>query len=145
MLAAASLVAFYAWWGARLPSPRRAGVALAALGLLFDWAGEGLYALPLVGHAAAGDLPSFAATQRWGTLLTAGAANGLYTAGGIVLTLGTRAPRAVRGAMWATWLSGAAMTASALLGNVAGLVVSSTLLFPLMIAWILWMAVSWGG
>jgi hypothetical protein len=36
------------------------------------------------------------------------------------------------------------MTASALLESAAGLVASSAALFPLMIAWIAWMAARWG-
>ena len=43
----------------------------------------------------------------------------------------------------ATWLAGAAMTVCALLDRVTGLVVSSVVLFPLLIAWTVWMPLFW--
>ena len=136
MLAALSLVGFYAWWAARLG----AGVLIAAAGLACDLAGEGIFMSTLVEHAANGDLAGLQESQRLGTLLTAGAANGLYTVGGVILTLQTAGcPRWV----WAIWIAGAAMTMSALLDSATGIVVSSAVLFPLLIAWTTWMALFW--
>ncbi|MGH7162254.1 MAG: hypothetical protein ACREID_02120, partial [Planctomycetota bacterium] len=142
-LAAPSLVLFYDWWAARLPAAgwARAGVLVAAAGMCCDWAGEGLLALVLVEQA---DLSDFRSVQRTGTLLTAGAANGLYTIGGVLLTLRTTGcPRWVRLAIWMTWLAGAGMTVCALLDEGTGLVVSTAVLFPLLIVWVVWMALSW--
>jgi hypothetical protein len=83
--------------------------------------------------------------HRLATLLTAGAANGLYTLGGVWLMLRTGGlPRWVRASMWATWAAGAAMTASAVLDSATGLVASTAVLFPLFLAWTAWMARSWG-
>ena len=146
MAASVSLVAFYAWWAARLPRNgwRVAGVVLVLAGMACDLAGEGLYMSVLVERAARDDLAGLQETQRQASLLTAGAANGLYTLGGVILMLlTTDLPRWVRSAMWGTWLAGVVMTVSAMLDNVTGLVVSSALLFPLLIGWTVWMAMFW--
>jgi hypothetical protein len=47
--------------------------------------------------------------------------------------------------MWITWLAGIAMAVAAVFDNVAGLVVSSIVLFPLMFIWIAWMGARWRG
>ena len=137
MAAALSLLGFYAWWGGRPGLPRwaLAGFWLAAAGLLFDFLAESLYI---------GWLPAQLETlQRLGTLLSGGAANGLYTLGGIVLTLATpwaaaAAPWAaaatpwrrpwLRALAWAVWVSGLALSASAVLGFVPGLVAAGAAL-----------------
>ncbi len=128
MAAALSLLGFYAWWGGRAGMARwaAAGFWLAAAGLLFDFLAESLYIGWLPGQLEA--------IQHLGTLLSGGAANGLYTAGGIVLTLATpwaataRRSRWLRALAWAVWLSGIALSASALLGFVPGLVASGAAL-----------------
>ena len=152
MISAISLVGFYAWWAARLPPSRwaLAGVVIGGAGMVCDLTGEGLYTLVLVERAVsvAGD-PSmdptrFEAVRQLASLLTAGVANALYTFGGVILTLRTTGlPPWVRFSMWTTWLAGAGMTISALLGVTTGLVISSAILFPLLIVWTLWMARSW--
>ena len=128
MAAALSLLGFYAWWGARPGMPAWAvlGFWLAAAGLLFDFLAESLYI---------GWLPAQLETiQRLGTLLSGGGANGLYTLGGIVLTLATPwqavrwRPGWLRALAWAVWLSGLGLTASAVLGFVPGLVASGAAL-----------------
>ena len=78
------------------------------------------------------------------TLLTAGASNALYTLGGIVLMLATPdLPPWIRAAMWLTWLAGFLMTAAAIADHVAGMGMSTAVLFPLLIAWIAWMGARW--
>ena len=146
MVAALSLVGFYTWWATHLPrnSWRAAGPLFAAAGMACDLAGEGIFMSVLVERAVQGDLPGLSEAQRQGILLTAGAANALYSIGGVILTLQTAdLPRWVGRAMWATWLAGAAMTVCALLNRVTGLVISSAVLFPLLIAWTVWMALFW--
>ena len=137
MASAMSLVAFYAWWGGR------GAVLLAAAGMACDLAGEGLF----IGRLTEVTDPDlFASVLQRGTLLTAGAANGLYTLGGVLLTLRSRGlPRPVLAAQWVTWAAGGAMTVSALAGSTAGLVASSAVLFPLLVAWTAWMALRWRG
>src|SRR4030095_14497342 len=81
MLAGLSLVAFYTWWGAWLPSPRRAIVALllAIAGLACDLFAESLFI---------GWLPyRIEAIAPLASLLTGGVANACYTAVGAMLTL----------------------------------------------------------
>ena len=57
------------------------------------------------------DAAAFMSIERSFTLLSAGAANALYTVGGILLTLTTpNLPKWVRASMWATWLAGILMT-----------------------------------
>jgi hypothetical protein len=157
MLSAASFVGFCAWWGGRLAARNVAvwGVLIAAFGTIFDLSGEGLLILSLVERAASvfafeGELfhpwnaAAFMSVERSFTLLSAGAANGLYTVGGILLTLVTpNLPTWVRTSMWGTWLAGIAMTIAGIMNHVGGLMASSVVLFPLLIIWIAWMAVRW--
>jgi len=149
MLAAVSLVAFYVWWGSRLAAPYAAtvGVLLAALGSVFDLSGEFISvlvlverSLPVLGTSTAWDPAGFVFYERIVTLLTAGAANLLYTLGGFVLMLWTVSlPRQVRWAMWGTWLSGLGMTFAAVFNQADGLTATTAVLFPLFIAWTVWM------
>jgi hypothetical protein len=63
--------------------------------VVFDLAGECLFAFALPGEplrfseSGAAGPSSFLGIERWANVLTAGAANGLYTAGGILLTIRT--------------------------------------------------------
>ncbi len=166
MLAAASLVGFYAWWGSRLAVGKgvevanitsRAKVAMVAviitaLGMVCDFSGEGSLMLVLVervpklldGSGAAWNPAPFAGVERAFTLLSAGAANGLYTVGGIILTMMTPGlPRWVRFAMWVTWLAGIGMTVAAVANATAGMIISTVLLFPPFLVWVAWMGARW--
>jgi hypothetical protein len=148
MIAAATLVGFYAWWGSRLRANNIAIVAVVvtAVGMVFDFSGEGLLTLLLVERATStGELDAaFGGVERAFVWLSGGVANGLYTAGGAMLTLVTPdLPALVRGAMWTTWLAGATMTVAAILNSATGMVVSTLVLFPLLLAWMTWMAAEW--
>jgi hypothetical protein len=165
MLSAMSFVGFCAWWGSYLvnvsaviggspvadKTDRRAACAttavlVAASGTIFDFSGEGALALILVERAAPWNAAGFVSAERAFTLLSAGAANLLYTIAGILLTLATpKLPTWIRTLMWITWLAGIAMAVAAVFDNVAGLVVSSIVLFPLMFTWIAWMGGRWRG
>jgi hypothetical protein len=183
MIAAMSLVGFYAWWASRLSitnsemtidefrdtgstwgihhssfahsSLTTIAVVIAAFGTVFDFSGEGLSILLLVERAAgsiAGELHSswdaaaFTNVERGFTLFSAGAANLLYTIGGILLTLATpNLPAWVRAAMWLTWLAGIAMTVAGVMNHVGGLIASTVVLFPLLILWTAWMGARWRG
>lgn len=148
MLAAASLVGFYAWWGSRLTAQSVALIAvlITAVGMFCDFGGESLLALLLVERASSGgdSAALFAGVERAFVLLSAGAANGLYTLGGALLTLATpNLPAWVRAAMWGTWLAGAGMSVAAAFGSISGLVISSAFLFPLMLVWMVWLGAAW--
>lgn len=157
MLAAQSLVGFYAWWGARLALGRAAfraavlGVLLAGIGSMFDLTGETLSVLVLsersdgvLTDAATWNSAPFTATERAATLLTAGIANLLYTLGGVRLTLATPdLPPVVRTLLWGTWIAGAAMTLAAIGNHVGGMVAATVVLFPLLIVWTIWMGRAW--
>jgi hypothetical protein len=143
LLAALSLLGFYAWWGARLPSVRwaLAGFALAVLGLLFDFWGESVYIAWLPEHMV---------LQRFASLLTGAGANGLYTAAGVVLTLATPGLRGwpARGSLearvgrawtWAAWAAGAALSVAALANSAAGMAVAGGALMALLVPWFVWM------
>jgi hypothetical protein len=130
--AAISLVAFYAWWGSHLAHSKwaMAGVALAAVGLVCDLAGESL----LIGWLPR-DFMTFApvATQLMGA-----AANGLYTLGGVVLTLATPSLGGrMRALTWAVWIAGIAVTIATLAGMPSAIAVSTTVLFVLFCPWVL--------
>jgi hypothetical protein len=124
MICSVLLVSFMAVLRNRLPAPNSA----ADLALAFTAAGMGvdllcdviqMQALPL---AAAGPVPSFLLLERIAFTGGATVANGLYTAGVVLMTVCLReATIATRLAGWATGLSGAVMVLS-------GLVLSPTLL-----------------
>lgn len=154
MIAAVSLVGFYAWWGGKLaetgradPAPTPPAIPLAAtficgLGMVCDFSGEGLMLLWMPERIAAQS--AFGDVERAFTLLCAGAANGLYTLAGILLTCLTRdLPRWVCAAMWTTWLAGAVMTIAGIADSMLWISISSAILFPLLLVWTLWMALLW--
>jgi hypothetical protein len=132
-------------------------VAIAALGTVFDFSGEGISILVLVERAdsvfaldetsrSTWDASSFMAAERSFTLLSAGAANLLYTIAGIILMLLTvNLPRWIRVAMWITWGAGITMTVAGVADHVPGLIVSSYVLFPTFIIWTAWMGARWRG
>ena len=128
--AALSLLGFYAWWGARLARPLRGLIAfqVAAAGLACDILAESLYI---------GWLPDrMEHVQRVGSLLTGGAANGLYTLAGVLLTLGTPGLRGVlRAWTWVVWAAGAALSATAIAGSVPGMTLSAGALMILFCPW----------
>jgi small multidrug resistance pump len=159
MAAAVSVTGFYAWWGGYLvPSTENSSavsrrrkteaiatiaVVLCALGMVGDFSGEGSAILRLVELSAAGT-DRYVDVERQFTLLSPGVANGLYTIGGVLLTMITPGlPRWVRWAMWITWLAGAAMTIAAIFNYVPGLVISTAVLFPPFLCWVAWMGARW--
>jgi len=128
--AALSLLAFYAWWGARLPrrSWALAAFLVAAAGVACDLTAESLFI---------GWLPErIEEVQRIGSLLTGGAANGLYTLAGVILTLQTRS---LRGGLlvwtWAVWAAGVALTATSVAGSLSAMMVSTSALMILFCPW----------
>ena len=148
MIAATSLVGFYAWWGSRLAAQNVAIVAvvISAIGMVCDFSGEALLALFLVERAAtvADNVAAFASIERTFVLLSAGLSNGLYTLGGILLTMATPDLLAwIRAAMWGTWLAGIVMVFAANANWLGGMVVSTAVLFPLLILWTAWMGARW--
>jgi hypothetical protein len=128
MICTLLLVSFMAVLRSRLPAPNPA----ADLALVFTAAGMGvdllcdviqMQALPM---AAAGPGLSFLLLERIAFTGGATVANGLYTAGVVLMTAClTNATVATRLAGWATGLSGAAMVLSGLILSPALLVVST--------------------
>ena len=148
MTAAVSLGVFYLWWGLRVPLRGwgTTGAVIGFLGMACDHSGESVYLIKLVHRAQASpeDVPAFLATQRFATLLTTVAANGLYTLGGVVLTLSTpRLPRKVQAAMWTTWVAGVGMSLFAAWEWTLGLVVVTPILFLSFVGWVTWMGFRW--
>ncbi len=131
MMAAISLVAFFAWWGGWISSHRLALVALvvALAGLACDLFAESL----LIGW-----LPNRIDTvASLASVLTGGAANGLYSIAGALLTVGTHALRgALRALAWAVWASGFALTIFTIFGSVSGMVISTAALMALLCPWV---------
>jgi hypothetical protein len=128
--AALTLVAFYGWWGAGVRNSRLATVAvgIAVAGIACDVTAESL----MIGWLPA----DFEATSRLATILTGGAANGLYTIAGIVLTLITpfRSAR-FRAWTWAVWVAGLFLSAFSLAGWTVGIALSTAVLFILFCPW----------
>lgn len=127
--AAASLIAFYAWWAARL---RRSAFAIAGLSLAAGGFASDLYAQWLL-IAWVPERPDLAPLAF---LLTGGTANGLYTLGGICLSVATPV---IRGglAAWtaAMWLAGLALSAFALLDVPLAIAAATAVLFALFVPW----------
>ena len=128
--AAISLLAFYAWWGSRLGAPAW-GVAafmVALAGLACDLSAESLFIGWLPDHLES--------VQRTGSLFTGGAANGLYTVAGAILTLKTRNLRGwLFGWTWGVWAAGFALTTATLSGNVAAIAACTGTLMILFCPW----------
>ena len=124
MVAALSLVGFYLWW-----RPDVMPFAIAAGGLACDFAGESI----LIGWLPAAG----SALSRWAALLTGGAANGLYTIAGMVLTL--RSPDLPQFLRWwacAAWISGAALTLATVAGSARGVTITSAALMATFTSWV---------
>jgi hypothetical protein len=139
--ASSSLAAFYAWWGAHLPA--RKGVAITAFHLCLAGMSADLFAESLyIGWwpDLAGAPERIAALAPAALILTGAVGNGLYTAGGILLTLATPSLRgAPRAAAWGIWGAGAALTFFSVAGNAAGIAISSAILFILFCPWVAWL------
>jgi hypothetical protein len=140
MAAALSLLGFYAWWGslgtggslstggARLTRPGwgLAAIGLAMAGLVCDLFAESLYVGWLPEHLAE--------LQRAASLLSGGAANGLYTAAGITLTLASpwlRGP--LRLWAWSIWVSGMALSVTTVASFAPGMIASGAALMTLFV------------
>ena len=71
-------------------------------------------------------------------------ANGLYTLGGILLTIATPdLPKWVRITLWVAWLAGIGMTVAAFADHALGMIVTSIILFPPLVIGMFWLAVYW--
>ena len=128
--AALSLLAFYAWWGARLPAWGWgvAALAIASAGLVFDLSAESLLIAWLP--------KDYATVAPVASLLTGGPGNGLYTVAGAVLTLGTRGLKGWFLAWtWTIWSAGFGLSAFTFAGNFLGVAVCSGVLFVLFCPW----------
>jgi hypothetical protein len=120
MIAAMTLIAFYAWWGMQIG--KMIPVAIAAVGLVCDLTGESLFIFrPDLDRAA--------------SLLTGGAANGLYTLTGIVLTVATPS-LPFRWLAWLAWISGTALVIMTIVDWRMGVVISSAALMASFIPWV---------
>jgi hypothetical protein len=128
--AALSLLAFYAWWGARLPAWGWgvAALVIASTGLVFDLTAESLLIAWLP--------KDYATVAPAASLLTGGPGNGLYTVAGAVLTLGTRALKGWFLAWtWTIWAAGFGLSAFTFGGNFLGVAICSGMLFILFCPW----------
>ena len=122
MLAAISLVGFYAWWSARIGM--FAPVAIASAGIVCDLLGESMFI-------------SQPQLERIASLLTGGAANALYTLAAILLTISTPSLPA-RWLAWIAWVSGIVLFIVTIFDWRAGLVASSA---TLMMSFVVWLVV----
>jgi len=133
IVAALSLLGFYAWWAARV-RPRSLGIAalvLAITGIGGDLLAESLY----IGWLPA-NYDRIAPLAR---LLTGAWGNTLYTLSGVLLTLGSgwlRGP--ARACAWLIWALGLALGGFSLAGNITGMAVSMALLFIIFCPWVAW-------
>ncbi len=131
MAAAASLIAFYGWWGSRLRRPSRGipAFVIGSIGLCFDFAAEALYL---------GWLPAGLERVTWlGAMLSGGVANTLYCVAGVILTVHTRNLRVwPRLWTWAIWGSGLVLTWGTLTQQVPVMVAAIAVLMTLLCPWL---------
>jgi hypothetical protein len=130
IVAALSLLAFYAWWGARLPAWGWgvAAIAVASTGLVFDLTAESLMIAWLP--------DAYDQVAPVANVLTGGLGNGLYTVAGAVLTLGTRGMKGWFATWtWTIWSAGFGLSAFTFAGNFLGVAVCSGVLFALFCPW----------
>ena len=128
--AALSLLAFYAWWGARLPAWGWgvAALTIASVGLVFDLTAESLLIAWLP--------KDYTTVAPVASLLTGGPGNGLYTVAGAVLTLATRGLKGWFAAWtWTIWAAGLGLSAFTFTGNFLGVAICSGVLFALFCPW----------
>jgi hypothetical protein len=128
VIAALSLLWFYAWWRGRIDAPRLP-LAVAAIGFVVDLSAEATLI------AVAPDRPDVAPAAF---VLTGGVANGCYSVAGILLS---RRTRVLRGALlpWTAvlWASGLALSVFAAFGLPLGVAVSTAALFVLLLPWLI--------
>ena len=133
--AALSLAAFYAWWGSYLRNPRWGvtAVVIVSIGVVCDLLAESL----LIGW-----LPrDYERVGPLTTLLTGGAANGLYTLAGIILTITTDGLRGwLRAMAWTIWIAGISLSVCAVAEFAIGVAASTTVLFVLFCPWVVLLA-----
>ena len=120
MLTAISLVGFYAWWASRIGM--LAPVAIAFAGIVCDFLGESMFITQ----------PRL---ERIASLLTGGAANGLYTLAAILLTISTPSLPA-RWLAWIAWLSGIVLFIVTIFDWQPGLIASSATLMMSFVVWV---------
>ncbi len=146
MISAVSLIGFYAWWAqeARMRTWGVIAIFIAWLGMICDISGEMIlsFVLPdLLVHAGVEDhserVFSLLRSTDW---LMAFGANGLYTLGGIILTVNTKnLSLKLKICLWIVWLAGIGMSLSAALDYLPGIVLTTAILFPLFIVVVLWL------
>ena len=125
MLAALSLIGFYAWWGSRIG--KLWPVAIAAAGLACDWSGESIFIAALPRPETR--------LYRTAALLAGGAGNGLYTVAAIILTTSTRA-LPWRWLAWCAWTAGIALSIATVVHSDFGITVASAALMVFFIPWV---------
>lgn len=126
--AALSLLWFYFWWRGRIGASY-VPVAIATIGFVADVSSETM----LILYDETTALVAFA--------LTGVVANGLYTIGGIWLTLATRLTAAER--IWAAvmWAAGITLSLATLTGLYLTAAVATAVLFALFCPWCVYLAV----
>jgi hypothetical protein len=121
MIAAATLLWLYAWWGLRIGMI--APAAIASAGLVCDYIGETMFMTQ-------------SQLDRIATLLTGGAANGLYAIAAILLTINTPS-LPLRWLAWVAWLAGIALFIVTIFGWQTGIVISSATLMMSFVVWLI--------
>lgn len=121
MIAALSLVGFYTAWAARIPT--LVPVAIASAGVVCDFIGESMFITQ----------PQL---ERFASLITGGAANGLYTLAAILLTvLSPSLP--LRWLAWTAWSAGTALFIVTIFDWPNGVIASSAALMIAFVAWLI--------
>jgi hypothetical protein len=129
--AAISLVAFFAWWAARLD---RSVVAAVALGIAF----AGLAVDVVAESALAWWAPEhYLETAPLAFRLTGIGANGLYSVAGSILLTRTRGlPRWLAQWSWVVWLLGLGLAVAVAIGSDTAARLLTVALFALLVPWL---------
>ncbi len=129
--AAISLIAFFAWWAARLGRSVWLWVALATAcaGLAFDLAAQSLLIAWSPEH--------YLDTAPLAFRLTGIGANGLYSVAGLILTARTPVlPHWLAPWSWTVWLLGVGLSGAVALGSDVAARLLTAALFALLVPWL---------
>jgi hypothetical protein len=128
------------------------GVALCFAGVIVDWLNETMLAVLVPSLAAQATTDAFAASlfswwERYYLATSLGLANGLYSAGGLVLSvLSFRTPGFPRWLAWfstVAWVAALGISFFGVLGDRGGIFVASAIAFALFMPWILVLGYVW--
>jgi hypothetical protein len=143
-VAAATILNVYARFGAAhrsravSPAPLKTAVRLTIVAVAADWTAQAIEIFVLPGLARTGNAVGFLGWHRATVVLTGFLANGLYTISALLLVWASRRayPRWIQAAGFGVVVGGSILSAAALAGSAAGMLLANVVLMPCLLAWL---------